>query len=221
MRDEHPGERPFTSAMWLTHSDGGDEQRLLSSKEGRVDFAGSWSPDGRTIAFTRCTFSPPGPRGFVANTCAVYTVSPDGSRLRKLAARSSQPAFSPDSQVIAFVSDRDEHGKLPRGEDEEAFANELYVMDADGGNQRRLTNSERLDETAPTWSPDGSRIAFAREGPARFNKQLMVVKRDGTCPTRLIGNAGNERIGAPWFFAPAWRPGRLTGELAPLACERR
>ena len=47
---------------------------------------------------------------------------------------------------IAFVSDRD--GNL-----------EIYVMEADGDNLRRLTNSP-LGETEPSWSPDGQRIAF-------------------------------------------------------------
>ncbi len=219
VRDEHPGKRPSTSGLWLLDADGRHPRRLVDVQAGHLVVAPSWSPDGRTIAFARCPYVEPDARGFIANTCAVYTVSPDGTGMRKLAQRSSQPVFSPDGRLIAFVSDRDEHGKLARGEDEEAFANELYVMDADGSNQRRLTESGSLDESTPAWSPDGSRIAFTREGPARFSKQLMVVKPDGTCPTALIGDAGDERIGAPWFFWPAWRPGRVTGNLAPLACE--
>ena len=91
-------------------------------------------------------------------------------------------------------------------------------MDADGGNERRLTTTESLDEAAPAWSPDGSRIAYARTGPARFQKQLMVVKADGSCPTRLAGNGAAAQVGTPWFDWPAWRPGHLVGELAPLVC---
>lgn len=92
-------------------------------------------------------------------------------------------------------------------------------MNADGDDQRRLTQSESLDETGPSWSPDGSRIAFAREGPARFRNELMVVNADGTCPTHLIGDASDESLAAPSFDSPAWRPGRLSGGLSPLDCD--
>ncbi len=219
VRDEHPGKRPSTSGLWLLDADGRHPRRLVDVQAGHLVVAPSWSPDGRTIAFARCPYVEPDTRGFIENTCAVFTVSPDGTRLRELAERSSQPVFSPDGRSIAFVSDRDEHGRLAKGEDEEAFANELYVMDANGGNERRLTESESIDETTPAWSPDGSRIAFTREGPVRFSKQLMLVRADGSCPTTLIGDASDARIGAPWFFWPSWRPDRVTGGLAPLACE--
>jgi Tol biopolymer transport system component len=217
-RDEHPGKRPETAGLWLLDTDGGNERRLLGAEEGQQDFAGSWSPDGRTIAFTRCRDTPPDTFGFIENTCAVYTVSSDGSGLRELAERSSQPAFSPDGRLIAFVSDRDEHGRHATGSDEEMFSNELYVMDADGGNERRLTESESLNEIDPAWSPDGSRIAFARGGPARFKNDVMVVNADGTCPTLLAGDASDAGIETPSFYSPAWRPGRIVGGLGPLVC---
>jgi Tol biopolymer transport system component len=219
-RGEHPRRLPFTFGLWLLDADGGNARRLVDAEEGRWELPGSWSPDGRTIAFTRCSFKLPDKQGFIENSCGVYTISPDGSGLRELAERSSQPAFSPDGRRIAFVSDRDGHGDVARGEDENSFANELYLMDVAGRNQRRLTETEKLDEQTPAWSPDGTRIAFAREGPARFVDQLMVVNDDGTCPTLLIGNAGERTARTILSFSsPAWRPGRLTSELAPLDCD--
>src|SRR5262245_53842805 len=56
------------------------------------------------------------------------------------------PAWSPDGSRIAFYSGRD--GNL-----------EVYVMDADGKRQRRLTRNPRQDGL-PSWSPDGRSIAF-------------------------------------------------------------
>lgn len=206
-RDEHPGERPFTTALWLVDVEDGVARRLLPAEDGRTDRPGSWSPDGRTIAFTRCRAVAPGPSGRIPNTCAIHTVGADGTGLRRLAERSSDPAFSPDGEAIAFVSDRDEHGEHAVGSDEAAFADELYVMDSNGGDERRITESEGLDEASPSWSPGGLQIAYAREGPSRFVEQLMVVSLDGGPPQVLAGNAA-KRVLAPSFYSPAWQPSR-------------
>lgn len=217
-RADRPGRRPWTYSLRLVDADGRNERRLLDPEDGQMDIPGSWSPDGLTIAFTRCREARPDARGLIEPDCGVYLVSPEGQGLRALG-RGSQPAFSPDGQRIAFVSDRDRNGRHAVGSDENALSNELYVMGADGDDVGRLTETEDLDEAAPAWSPDGSRIAYARTGPARFKEQLMVVRADGRCPTRVAGNAAATNIRVPSFEAPAWRPGRLTGELAPLACD--
>jgi WD40-like Beta Propeller Repeat len=72
-----------------------------------------------------------------------------------------RPPFSPDGERIAFVSDRDRNGGLSYG-DRGFFANELYVMAADGGDQRRLTRTRHLNEAQPSWLPGGTRLAFQR-----------------------------------------------------------
>jgi Tol biopolymer transport system component len=200
-----------TSQLWLMSSEGKDARPLLDSEKGRLDIPGSWSPDGKSIAFTRCKVAAPDSRGRTENSCGIYVVSPDGSGLRKLADRSSAPAFSADGTRIAFVSDRDENGIHQTGEDEEDFANELYVMDADGSSPRRLTTSPELDESSPTWSPDGDWIAYAREGPASFVEQVMLTNGDGSCSRVLIGDARHEADPLLSYGSPAWRPGRVAG----------
>ena len=71
------------------------------------------------------------------------------------------PAFSPDGTRIAFTSNRDGNS-------------EIYVMNRDGSNVRRLTNNPAIDST-PTWSPTGTQIAFTsdRTGPP----QIYVDRR--------------------------------------------
>ncbi|MGH8497327.1 MAG: hypothetical protein ACRERV_00715 [Methylococcales bacterium] len=74
--------------------------------------------------------------------------------------------------TIAFMSFRD--GNL-----------ELYVMNADGSAQTRLTNNPAYDGD-PSWSPDGKRIAFGsfRGG----NAEIYVMNADGSAQTRLTNN---------------------------------
>ena len=87
-----------------------------------------------------------------------------------------------DAQArIAFRSDRDWHW-------------EIYVMDADGGNQRNLTNNPGEDKD-PSWSPDGKRIVFVsiRGG----NMDIYVMDADGGNVLNLTNHPEDDT-------APAW-----------------
>ena len=57
---------------------------------------------------------------------------------------------------------------------------EIYVMDTDGKNLRRLTNNP-LDEWEPSWSPDGKRIAFtaSEDRVVDQHPQIYVMDADG------------------------------------------
>src|SRR5215213_8220517 len=96
------------------------------------------------------------------------------------------PAWSPNGKKIAFASARDDD-------------HEIYVMNADGSNQTRLTTVAGLDQL-PTWSPDGSKIAFESNrdvGAPYF--EIYVMDANGANPTRLTNNDVDDQL-------PAWSP---------------
>lgn len=218
-RFERPDERPPTVGLWLMDAEGGGQRRFLQARKGWIDLPGSWAPDGRRIAFTRCLWAEPGPGGRIPNTCAVHLASSAGIDVKRIANRARSPIYSPDGSRIAYVTDRDENGTHMLGSDEEGFSNELYVMEANGRSPTRLTDTEQLDEEQASWSSDGSRLAYGREGPTAFAHQVMIMRADGSCPTRIAGN-GAANGAREWrdFNQPSWRPGRLTEDHPELDC---
>jgi len=125
---------------------------------------------------------------------AIYTMTKDGGHERRLTKNDAQnkglpegaffqvdPAWSPDGRSIAFASRR--YG-----------TSDLFVMDADGRNTRRLT-SKGTNETQPTWSPDGRLIAFAQESSG----DIALVRADGTGSITVVSDPAADS-------EPAWSP---------------
>ena len=79
------------------------------------------------------------------------------------------PSWSPDGGRITFSSIRD-------------FNSEIYVANADGSGQTRLTDDPARDR-APTWSPDGVRVAF--ESYRDRKSDIYVMNADGSGLTRI------------------------------------
>ncbi len=73
---------------------------------------------------------------------------------------------------------------------------EIYVMNADGTGQARLT-SEVSNELHPSWSPDGSKIAFVNDRDG--NWEIYVMNADGSEQTRLTNNPASD-------YLPVWSP---------------
>jgi len=126
----------------------------------------------------------------------------DSGRLTEVLTR---PAFSTAGSglgsKIVFATDRD--GPDPVGN----FGNqEIYVMNADGTDQRRLTDNGAIDG-APVWAPNGQRIAFhstrANPGPPPLAIDIFLMNADGTDQTQLTNLTALHLGGA---VDPAWSP---------------
>jgi len=85
-------------------------------------------------------------------------------------------AFPGQNGKIVFVSDRD--GNI-----------EVYVMNADGSSQTRLTNNA-VNDFDPSWSPDGTKIAFNRVIDG--NGEVFVMNADGSGQTNLSNNPAGD-----------------------------
>ena len=173
----------------------------LTNREAK-DINPAWSPDGEWIAFLSRT---------QGNT-DIHRVRPDGSGLTSLTTFPAQlygpPVWSPDGTKIAFTSNREaerppqlEPTPEPFFDDAPEFPGaaprpELYVMNADGSDQTRLTFNVFFDGN-PTWSPDGERIAFQSRSDG--DHELYVINVDGSGLTKLTDNDYPDIL-------PAWSP---------------
>ncbi len=123
----------------------------------------SWSKDGQWLAFGVGS-----PFGSLTEDVDIWKSRIDGSGAVNLTpdsdANDAFPDFSPDGRRIVFRSTRDGNA-------------EIYVMNADGTNVRRLTRHEATD-TMPSFSSTGDRIAFTSFRDGDFEIYILQLDED-------------------------------------------
>lgn len=146
-----------------------------------------WSPDGGRIAFISNRDNKP----------EIYVMDPDGASQIRLTKNLASveveflPQWSPHGSQIAFLGESGE--KAGRYGD---FDWDVYVVRAETTGVTRLTDHGQV-RSFPTWSPDGSRIAYFALGG------VYVVNRDGSAQTR-VADSGASASGSP--RAVCWSP---------------
>ena len=76
---------------------------------------------------------------------------------------------------------------------------DIYTMNPDGSDRKQLTFSNQDLESDPVWSPDGTKIAFARYNINSKFSEIFVMNADGSDQRRLTTQSGNDR-------SPTWSP---------------
>lgn len=76
------------------------------------------------------------------------------------------------------------------------FKYEIYLVDVDGANQRRLTFTDEA-EGHPAWSPDGQRIVFDADYDGDGYAEIYTMDVDGSDVSRLTDNDANDQF-ADW-----------------------
>jgi Tol biopolymer transport system component len=134
----------------LMNADGTGKTQLTSLKA--TSFYASISPRGKKVLFSSKQ----------TGNFEIYSIGIDGRTLEQLTDKIGAlyaPEFSPDQRQIIFTNGN----------------SGIWIMQADGTKPRALTTKNDID---PTWSPDGSMIAFASSRAGA--RQLFVMDADGS-----------------------------------------
>jgi TolB protein len=164
---------PPTNSVWVMKQNG-------TSKTQLTNFGAfpDFSPDGERVALQG---RPPG-----SASIDIYVVDRDGTGLTRLTSApgtEAYPAWSPDGTTIAFLSDRT---GIPQ----------VWLMHADGTEQRQLTFDSTWKDQVPDWRPDGSQLAYVADTAPDSGGDIWVIDSDGSDPRPLT--AGSTLVGTAW-----------------------
>jgi TolB protein len=182
--------------IYTANRDGSAMRRLTNYDVYTAE--GVLSPDGRRIVFT----------SLKDGDLDIYTMNVDGTDVRRLTTTPGYdggPWWSPDGTQIVYrawhppdsAGLADYRGLLAQRMVRPSRM-ELWVMNADGSNQRQITNLGGAN-FGPSWTPDGRRIVFSsnHKSPRSRNFELYLVNLDGTGLEQITNHA--EFDGFPMF----------------------
>lgn len=195
--------QPFTD-IYLINLNGSGLTKLTSNS-GLNGFP-SWSPDGRQIVFSSNR----------DGMHKIYVMNADGSNQHAVAERGTQPSWSPDGSKILFVGGQGD--AIGCGTTSGNFiCEQLYTVTPHGRDLTQLTHYAASYQM-PKWSPDGTKILFARNlttliiyddplfggrGITERGRAIFVMNADGSVQT----NISNRNSGpAVYDVSPDWRP---------------
>jgi Tol biopolymer transport system component len=203
-------------ALFVVDPDGSHARQVTHPPSGWKDNVPAWSPRGKRITFERFKSD--------ESTSRIMVVNPDTGATRVVVpcaparcAYAVDPYFSPDGRSIAYSRTvKPPHSVHPP---ELRLYTAIFVVRADGSRSRQVTSTpERhrghppaFEDTDPTFSPSGKRLAFIRK---RFSPE-----ENSAVFVQPIGSPGQARRITPWGMdcqdRPTFSPG---GRLLLFRC---
>jgi len=176
------------SQLFLMDADGSDLHQVRACQDdgcnGTIEV--SWSPDGRSLLFT----------GNGAGV-HIFDIGTDSSRRLTGGAQDYDAVFSPDGRRIAFARTEPSLDPGPNAQ--------IWVMNADGHGAHQVTDATFAHEaTQPSWSPDGTMIAYTEGGEPGGTAGVAVVNVDGSSARQLTACTFGSCESFPTF--PVWSP---------------
>ena len=187
-----PGE-PVNYEVARMTAAGTDHRQLTTTPAGEASSQPAWLPDGSGIVYRRSG------SGLVSS---IWQMGPLGEQPRMLLApplAALYPSESPDLRRLTFTDIRSPSGDTDRA---------IVVSAPDGSGLKTLFDMPGAYDSAPAWSPDGSKIAFESNADVggdnpEGDMEIWTMNADGTGATQLTRNAAHDE-------GPAWSPdGRL------------
>ena len=178
-----------TDALWMMKDDGSGQSPLNLGADGNRSL--TWSPDGNSIAFesTRDGTLEIYTARILKNRDDTYSAQ-DVQRRITVSADRSFPAWSHDCSLLAFSTKRPNQPYM-----------NIYQLDLNSNTATQLTTGSHED-VSPSWSADGSKIAFTRSS-ANGTREIYVHVLSSAQDIRLTNNTVNDAD-------PSWSPsGRI------------
>lgn len=186
-------------AVFVANPDGTEVRQVSRPPRGLVDDQPDWAPNGSLLVFTRCL-----------RLCGIYTIRPDGTKLRKLSglasvssgADDSHASFTPDGRHIIFTRASGSLRNYPGGDQIEH--SDIVVMDLEGKNRHVVLRAPayKADYEWAMYSPNGARLVYEHRRSYFADKQtrraLVVAGADGKNRKRITPWSLNAGDGPDW-----------------------